>query len=325
MSFSTKIEWFAVFQGVFLIVIAPGIAGLLHYLKAGLQGRRRRLANIWQSYRDIFKLFNMSAVFSDTSSWLFTIIPTVLFVAYGWLAFVVPIVSRRPPLILTDLIVVVYVMGFARFALSLAGMDSGSPFGGLGSSREMFFHFLSEIGLILILTALSLRWGTVRIEELIDFHKGFGYEIFFKPDLLLLAISLALLILFETGRIPIDNPTTHLELTMAQKAITLEYAGHDLAVIEWAEMVKLTFLLTLFSNLFLPFSWVSVPENSTTWLVVILSLVEYLVKIVLLTVFLALWEMHRPKLRLRKVVEPALISMALSIMAIVYVVIASGS
>jgi formate hydrogenlyase subunit 4 len=324
MFFSTKIDWFAVLQGAFLIAIAPGIAGLLHYFKAGLQGRHRRFANAWQPYRDIYKLFRMPAVISDRCSWLFAITPTVLFVAYGWLAFLLPIISRRP-LIFTDLIVVVYVMGLARFTLSLAGLDSGAPFGGLGSSREMFFHFMSEIGLILILAALALHWNTVQIEELIRHHEQSAYTIFFKPDLLLLAISMAILILFETGRIPIDNPTTHLELTMAQKAITLEYAGRDLALIEWAEMIKLAFLLTLFSDLFLPFSLFSFLESSASWLFVVVSLVEYLSKMILLAVVLALWETHRPKLRLRKVVELALISMALSLMAIVYVVIATGS
>ena len=137
-------------QGTLLILLAPGLVGLLRYFKARLQARPRRMTNIFQPYRDLHKLMGKPAIRSKTSSWVFAMTPTALFVAYVWLVFMVP-VFHPATLIAGDLIVVIYVLGLARFSLSLAGLDAGAPFAGLGSSREMFLHFLTEIGFILFI------------------------------------------------------------------------------------------------------------------------------------------------------------------------------
>jgi len=203
--------------------------------------------------------------------------------------------------------------------LSLAGLDAGAPFGGLGSSREMFFHFLTEIGLMLFLAGLVLNWHTAGLGELFADHSELGFRFLLKPSLILLGLSLAIILLFETGRIPIDNPATHLELTMGHKAITLEYAGRDLAVIEWAEMIKLGFMLTLFGDLFLPLpnlSGLALPTNLLASSL-LPGIIVFLLKIVFLVLVLAIVEILQPKLRLRKVRGTAFAAIALSLLAII--------
>lgn len=302
-------------QGLLLIVAAPGIVGLLRLFKARLQ--QREGAGVLQPYRDLHKLLHRPAVRSQATSWVSTLTPYLLFSAYGLLVFMVP-VFHHETLVPGDLLVVIYVLGFARFTLSLAGMDSGAPFGGLGSSREMFLHFLTEVGLLLVVVTLMLHWDTIILSRVFEEHWNLGAAGFLtSPELLLLALSLALLVLFESERIPIDNPATHLELTMAHKAVLLDYAGHDLALIEWAEMVKLTFLLTLLGNLFLPFPSLIGP---TEVLPIVMHLGAYAGKMALFVLLLALWELGRPKLRLRSVVGPGFAALLLSLGAIIYTI-----
>jgi len=316
-----RVSWLqfglGLFQGAFLIFLAPGLIGLLRYLKARMQLRPRPAGYILQPYRDLLKLMRKPAVRSATTSWVFAATPAILFAAYGLLAFMVP-VFHPSTLIASDLIVVMYVLGLARFCLSLAGLDAGAPFTGLGSSREMFFHLLTEIGLILFIVAIIIRTGIINLSDIVAAH--WQLNLFTEPALILLALSLALLILFECERIPIDNPATHLELTMAHKAITLEYAGRDLALLEWAEMIKLTFLLTVLINLFLPFPAFAGPGRDAGILGQILALAFFGAKIFLLTLILALWELAQPKLRLRTVIRPGLAAMVLSLTAIIYTI-----
>jgi formate hydrogenlyase subunit 4 len=304
-------------QGICLIAIAPLVTGLLRFFKARLQQRRRSITTVWQPYRDLIRLIAAPSVRASTTSWVFALTPAILLVAYGFLSFVVPVFYPKP-LVATDFIVVIYILGLARFTLSLAGLDAGAPFGGLGSSREMFLHFLTEIGLMLFLAGLVLYWNTMELGELFARHSELGFGFLLKPSLILLGLSLAIILLFETGRIPIDNPATHLELTMSHKAITLEYAGRDLAVNEWAEMIKLGFMLTLFGDLFLPSPNLSSLALPTNLLVNSLLLgIVFLLKTVLLVLVLAIWETLQPKLRLRKVKETAFAAIALSLLAIV--------
>ncbi len=304
-------------QGALLIAAAPLITGFLRYFKAGLQQRHRSVTTIWQPYRDLMRLAAAPSVRASTTSWVFALTPAILVVAYGFLSFVVPVFYPKP-LVATDFIVVIYVLGLARFTLSLAGLDAGAPFGGLGSSREMFLHFLTEIGLMLFLAGLVLYWHTAGLNELSARQAELGLGFLFQPSLILLGLSLAIILLFETGRIPIDNPATHLELTMGHKAITLEYAGRDLAGIEWAEMIKLGFMLTLFGDLFIPLPNLSSLALPTNLPVSSLLLgIVFLIKTVLLVLVLAVWETLQPKLRLRKVKGTAFAAIALSLLAII--------
>ncbi len=236
-------------QGIFLMVVAPMTPGLLAFCAAMCQGRRRSLITVLQPYRELARLCRQRSVRAQTSSWLFVAAPTVLLVAYGSLLFATPWLKDRP-LLRIDLITVLYLMALARFTFSLAGLDTAAPFGALGGSREMFLHLQTEIGMAFFIAAVALNRGILDLVDLSAAQRQLGAQLWFKPDLVLLAIALAVISLYEAGRVPVDNPTTELELTMAHEAIAGEYAGRDLALIRWANAIKSTFLLILFTDLF---------------------------------------------------------------------------
>ena len=144
-----------ILQGVFLLLAAPALAGWIIWFKARMQGRRRSWTYIFQPYLNLMMLFRTPAVRPLTASWVFRATPWILFASYAWLMFIIPVFTK--PLLAIDFIVVIYALGLGRFAISLAGWDAGNAFGGLGGSREMFLHFLTEIGLILFFAALALR------------------------------------------------------------------------------------------------------------------------------------------------------------------------
>lgn len=299
-------------QGIFLMVAAPMMPGVLTFCAAICQGRRRLLITILQPYRDLVRLCRQRSVRAQTSSWLFAVTPMALLVVYGSLLFAVPWLKGHP-LLRIDLVTVLYLMALARFTLSLAGLDTAAPFGALGSSREMFLHLQTEIGMALFIAAMALNCGILDLASLSAAQKQLGVQLWFRPDLILLAVALAAISLYEAGRIPVDNPTTELELTMAHEAIVGEYAGRDLALIRWADAMKLTFLLILFTDLF------PLPSRLLEGLLGrgVAELIR-LGQLILLIILLALWEATRPKLRLRKVYGPLLLSVLFSMTAIFY-------
>lgn len=302
-------------QGLALIGGAPIMVGLLRWAKARLQGCQA--SSPLQSYRDLAKLLRIPAVRPAMASLVFGVTPYVLFAIYGVIACAIPFFSGRT-LLTGDLLQIVYLLALARFVLSLAGLDGGASFGGLGSSREMFLHFLTEVGLAVFVAGLALRWQTTDLAAVLQAHWGYGIRGFVgKPDLILLALALAALILFEAERIPVDNAATHLELTMAHRAVALEYAGRDLAILEWAEMVKLAALLTLLGSLFLPFPAILSPFGRDL-ASVLAAAVGAFVRTALVVIGLSIWELVQPKLRLRALAGPALTAILLSFTAIVY-------
>jgi formate hydrogenlyase subunit 4 len=320
-----------ILQGIFLLLLAPAFSGLVNYFKGQRTGYHRSPGFIFQPYRDMWKLFKLPVMRSSSTSWLFAAAPGVSFILYAWLAFIIPI-FYRPAVASVDLIILVYVLGLARFVLSLAGLDSGTAFGSLGSTREMLFQFLSEIGLAAVLAALALQWNTLDLQEILTNHAGLNL-IFNTANLpairmVFLIPALAALVVLETGRIPIDNPDTHLELTMSRKAIILEYAGRDLALMEWAEMIKLAFLATLLIDLFLgPFYPTNWPQFSaiSPLLSFLLDGLLYLFFMWILSWSLGLWETTRPKLRLRKTSSLLWFSLLFSFITIVFIMLNQGA
>jgi formate hydrogenlyase subunit 4 len=244
-----KLLLLEVLQGLALFGLAPGLLGVLRWVKALGQGRQRGFATLLQPYRDLLRLARQPAVRAEPTGVLFAAAPALVAACYGTLAFAVPWLGQ-PPLLAIDLIMLVYLLALARFALALAGLDSGAPFGALGSARMMFLSIPTELALVLIGAALALHHGTLSIEKLVEaqWRAGGGYLL--NADLLLIALAMLLILSLETARLPIDNPATHLELTMTQKAALLDYAGRDLALLEWAEAIKLALVIGLFSMLF---------------------------------------------------------------------------
>lgn len=302
---------FGLVQGLVLLALSPGLLGLIRWVKARAQGRKRGGARLLQPYYDLHRLMRQRSVRAATSSAVFAAVPILLVACYGTLAFAVPLFGA-PPLLDIDFITLVYLLALARFALALAGLDAGAPFGGLGSSRVMFLNLPTEVALLLVGAALSLRWNTLSLTDLINLQSGCGATLLLQIDVLLTATALSIILALEAGRIPIDNPATHLELTIGQKAVTLEYAGRDLALIQWGQAARLTVLLALLVALFIRPGLSSLPSIGPG-----LSLLS----VALLALLLALWEAWRPQLRLRKIMRPGVVSAVFSLSAILYIVV----
>lgn len=293
-------------QGLAILALAPLLVGWTNWWKARFTGRRRPVAYLLQPYRDLFKLMRVPATRSRTTSWVFSWTPWVVFLSYGTLLFSLQVFSK--PLLQADLIFTLYLLGLARFMLSLAGLDSASSFGGLGGSREMFFHFLTEISLFSIIAGVFVLSGSASV-ILWDLHPPAEKILPTSLSLFSLFIAFFPVLLLETRRIPVDNPETHLELTMAGKAVELEFSGRDLALIEWGEMNKLIFMLILWIQLFIQIL-TQFAETSKMLPVTTLLLLPA-------GVFLSWWETRMPKIRLGQVPVMAQISLLFSLFAIV--------
>jgi formate hydrogenlyase subunit 4 len=238
-------------QVVLLLVLSPLLAGFIKMLKARLQTRRG--PSVVQPYRDIHKLLRKGMVIPDTASWLFSATPYVVFLATLLAGLMVPMVAADTPVALFGgVLAVVYLLGLARFFLALGGLDTGSSFGGLGSSREMTISALAEPTLMLAVFTVAIGAGSTTLAEMAKFAIGQQWR-FLAPSQALAFAALFLVLIAETGRIPVDNPATHLELTMIHEAMILEHSGPYLALIEWGAAIKQLLLMTLIVNVFWPF------------------------------------------------------------------------
>jgi formate hydrogenlyase subunit 4 len=316
-----------IFETLVYLSIAPGVLGVLRLVKARLQGRQGPPP--YQTYLDLWKYFHRRSVIPESASWVFHAAPSVVFGCLLLLGVFTPIfylgsINSAGSLSLNwyyaDMLALIYILGLARFAIALAGMDSGSPFGGLGSSREMFINFLVEPSLFLCLYALALNAGTSNLSGIIWRHIEMGPGFMFRePALLLVGLALCLILLAEAGRLPVDNPATHLELTMTGKAIQLEYSGPHMALLEWAEAMRLTLFMTLLLNLFLP---VLLANPQQPWLMQVLLVIAYPFKLFVFILLLAIWEMLQTKLRLRSLPRQAGVALVFSILAVLVMVAA---
>jgi formate hydrogenlyase subunit 4 len=231
------------------LVLAPLIVGVTRKVRARLL--RRIGPPVWQSYLDVWKLLHKEAVLADNASWLYRGTPYFVF-AVTWLAVVmVPSFAIQSVPWSGDLIAIVAVLATARFALALAGMDVGTAFGGIGSSREMLIASLAEPAMLLVVFTVALIAGTTQLSAIAStFIVG---DVGLRVSLGLVLVAFVLLAVAENARIPIDNPATHLELTMVHEAMVLEYSGRHLAMIELTAAVKLLLYFSLLACLFVPF------------------------------------------------------------------------
>jgi formate hydrogenlyase subunit 4 len=314
----TLVNWmFHIVQGIVYLILAPFVIGTLRWAKARLQRRQGPVP--LQFWRDLLKLLCKRPVVPESGSWVFTVAPIVVFTCYASLGFLAPIfyLPARDASPAGGLVILIYLLGLARLAIGLAGMDAGAPFGGLGSSRELFIHILAEPTLIFIVYTLAWKWGTTDLLLIIWQNHQAGILGVYASPLLLLLLALALVARAEVGRLPFDNPATHLELTMFGKAILLEYGGPQLALLEWAEALRLTFFLTLLVNLLGP--WLMAVAGNDLIYNAFLALL-YPVKLFILMLGLAFWEASQVKTRLRAVVTPALTALVITLIAALLVV-----
>jgi formate hydrogenlyase subunit 4 len=299
-----------VVQALLALLLAPGLVGLVRWMKARLQNRRG--APIWQPYRELRKLFAKEVVISTNASWLFRATPFVVFASVVAVTFLVPIVAAPLPFdTVGDLLVVVYLLLLGTFFLSLAALDPGSPFGGMGASREMTVAALAEPTVALAIFALALSAGSTNLGQIVA-RTMTDPAAAVSPGHLLAFGALFIVTLAETGRLPVDNPATHLELTMIHEAMILEYSGRYLALIEWAAAVKLLIFFSLLGNLFVPWG-ISMALTPATLAVAVLTL---LVKLVVLAAAVAVLETRVAKLRLFRVPELLSASFVLALLAV---------
>ncbi|QJD30677.1 respiratory chain complex I subunit 1 family protein [Methylococcus geothermalis] len=290
-------DWLlALIQDVLFILLAPLFSGWLKWVKCLLQNRRP--PPLWQPYRDLRKLLGKRPVVADTASWLFPATPYVVFGAAALSAAIVPFFAvDLPTAAIADMIVLVSFFALGRFFLALAGMDVGTAFGGMGSSREMTIASLAEPAMLMAIFTLALTASTTNISVAIDYLLDTGLAL--RPSFLFALGGLLLVAVAETGRIPIDNPATHLELTMIHEAMILEYSGRHLALIEWAGQVRLMLYGVLIANIFLP--WGLAREFTPEALGIGAAAIA--AKLGVLAVVLALAETSVAKMRLFRVQE----------------------
>ncbi|HEC07571.1 MAG TPA: formate hydrogenlyase [Thiolapillus brandeum] len=290
-----------VLQMLLYVLLAPLLVGWIRKVKAVLQNRRG--ASLLQPYRDLYKLFGKEARMAHTASPLFRAAPYIVFTATWLAAAAVPLfVTQLATAGIADIIAIAGLLALARFFLALAGMDVGTAFGGMGASREMLVSALAEPAMLLAIFALVMTVHSTNLATLVDYQLTASV---LRPSYLFALSALVLVAIAETGRIPVDNPSTHLELTMIHEAMILEYSGRHLALMEWAAQLKLLLYGALLVNVFFP--WGIARQGDPGALASGLFFV--MLKLAALGVLLAVSETVLAKMRLFR--APAFLNLAL--------------
>jgi formate hydrogenlyase subunit 4 len=297
-------------QPLLVIGGSPVLIGVMRQVRARLEGRAG--AGIGQPWRDLRKLLRKEPVSPRGTTEVFRIAPLLLIATTIVVASVVPFVTTASALDpVADLFAVVALLALGTVALALAGLDTGTAFGGMGASREMTIIALVEPTMLVAIFALSVRVGSTNLATIITSTLQDPLRVI-SPASLLAAVALILVIIAETGRLPVDNPATHLELTMVHEAMILEYSGRDLALVELASAMRLTVFLGLLANLFLPWGI----ATSASALAVLVGVVVFVVKVAVFGVLLAAGEVFMAKLRLFRVPELLAGSFLLALLAV---------
>jgi formate hydrogenlyase subunit 4 len=284
----------ALVQALLFVAAAPLLAGWVKRVKCHLQNRAAPV--VWQPYRDLAKLLRKRMVIAENASWLFRAVPYIVFGAMLLAAAVVPlIVVHLPTAAIADVIVLVGFFALARFFTALAGLDIGTAFGGMGAAREMMVSALAEPAMLMAAFTLSMTAATTNLSIATEYVLQAGLVL--RPSFLFALLALAMVAVAESGRIPVDNPATHLELTMLHEAMLLEYSGRYLALIEWASQIRLMVYAVLIVDFFFP--WGIAIEFTAEALAI--GAVAVTAKLMLLGVVLVAWETVLAKMRLFRV------------------------
>jgi formate hydrogenlyase subunit 4 len=295
---------------VLVVAGAPVLAGLMRQVRARMEGRAG--PPLLQPWRDIRKLLAKERIVPASASWVFSVAPLVLVATAVLVAGIVPLLTTSSALDpVGDLFAVVYLLLLGTVFLALAGLDPGTAFGGMGSSRAMTVAALAEPTILLAIFALSVRAGSSNLAAIVTTTLDRPSAVA-SPESVLAFAALAAVTLAETGRVPVDNPSTHLELTMIHEAMILEYAGPDLALVELAAHVRLALFLALLANLFVPWGI----ATTTQPLDLLLAAGAVGAKIALGGVAIAGFEVFMAKLRLFRVPELLAASFVLAFLAV---------
>jgi formate hydrogenlyase subunit 4 len=282
-------------QMLLVLLLAPLLTGFVRKVKARLV--RRQGPPVLQPYRDLLRLLRKEVVLADNASWLFRVIPYLVFAATWVAAALVPTFATG--LLFSwsaDLIAIIALLGAARFFLALAGMDIGTAFGGIGSSREVMYATLAEPAMIMIVFTLALIAGSTQLSTIASLMLSSSVGL--RVSLGLALIALIMVALAENARMPVDNPATHLELTMVHEAMVLEYSGRHLAVIELAASLKLLLYMSLIACVFVPWG-LATPGTGAGALLI--GIAVYAAKLAVLGFLLAVFETAIAKMRVFRV------------------------
>jgi len=282
-------------QMALVLLLAPLLTGFVRLVKARLL--RRRGPPLLQPYRDLLRLLRKEVVLADNASWLFRVTPYLVFAATWVAAALIPTFATGLMFSWTaDLIAIVALLASARFFLALAGMDVGTSFGGIGSSREMMIAALAEPAMLLIVFALALVAGATQLSSVAAFMSS--PEVGLRVSLAMALVALVMVALAENARVPVDNPATHLELTMVHEAMVLEYSGRHLAMIELAASLKLLLYMSLIACVFVPWGLATAGDGPAAYP---LAAAIYLGKLAVGGVLLAVFETSIAKMRVFRV------------------------
>lgn len=300
-------------QLILLLALSPFIVGVIRKVKARLQCRRG--ASLLQPYADLAKLFGKQPVISSTTSWIFTAAPYIVFASTVAAGLLMPVfISHTPLNFAGNIIALVYLLALGTFFLILAGLDAGSAFGGMGSSREAIVATLAEPAMILSILAIALTAGSTNLSTIVHQSALLEGMVLAPPAHLMALAAMFIVTLAETGRVPVDNPATHLELTMIHEAMLLEYSGRYLALMEWAAGIKLLVFLTLLVNVFAPWGI----ATSATPSALATGVAVYVMKVAGLAVIIGVIESMFAKLRLFRVPELLGSAFILALLALVF-------
>jgi len=305
-------------QLLLVLALAPLLTGYVRKVKARLL--RRQGPDLIQPYRDLHKLLRKEVVLADNASWLFRAAPYVIFATTWVAAALVPTFATglafSPA---ADLIAIVALLGSARFMLALAGLDVGTSFGGIGSSREMMIASLAEPALLMIAFTLSLLAGSTQLSSVATYMQGPAVGL--RVSLAMALVGLVMVAIAENARIPVDNPATHLELTMVHEAMILEYSGRHLAVIELAESLKLLVYLSIIGCVFTPWGVAVAGQDLATYA---LSLPIYVLKLAVGGFLLAVFETAVAKMRVFRVPDFLGAALMLALLAALLLFVSRG-
>jgi len=284
-----------------VLAISPLFVSCIKKVKAWTQGREG--PSVWQTYRTLAKLFRKEAIYSPHASFITRVTPYLTLAAMLVASLFVPLVFVPEPLFgIGNIILLLYLLALGRFGMALAGLDAGSSFGGMGSSREMSIAAVIEPTTIIVFAALAFVFKSFNIFTMVGASLATG--LFATPILILLAISLFIILIVETARIPVDNPETHLELTMIHEGMILEQSGPNLALMELSAAVKQTLLMALLLNLVIPYGIATTLGAAA----ILAAAVLFIVKGSVLSVIIGLFESSMAKMRFFRL--PALFLMA---------------
>jgi formate hydrogenlyase subunit 4 len=284
-------------QMLLVLLLAPLLTGFVRKLKARLL--RRQGPPLLQPYRDLIRLMRKDVVLAEQASWLFRVNPYVIFAGTWVAASLVPTFGNG--LLFSwsaDLIAIIALLGSARFFLTLAGMDVGTSFGGIGSSREVMIASLAEPAILITVFAVAMIAGSTQLSYVAEYMGSSAVGL--RVSLGLALFALTIVALAENARIPVDNPATHLELTMVHEAMVLEYSGRHLALIDLSSQLKLLLYISLITCMFLP--WGTAEPNGGIEALAV-GAVAYVAKLAVCGVLLAVFETSIAKMRVFRIPE----------------------